>query len=255
MRRVVATLAVLAAIAAPSVRAATVPKLLGLRLDNGSTPFLGDGPLLTTVSPNGDHFRDAAFVHFRLTASARVALAVVQTDTVRSDPEESAANVVARLPPRSFASGEHQLVWRPKSTTPPRTYVLELTVSGAGGRRVYGLAKPGTPHGPVVRVQGIDAGFLEPSYAPGQEAAVEVSTDAKTLTFQVFAYGGGAFPSIRDLRTSGMAMTSAARVDWSAHRNAPAAIRFVRPGDWPSGLYFLRITAGDGRVGYAPFIV
>jgi hypothetical protein len=29
----------------------------------------------------------------------------------------------------------------------------------------------------------------------------------------------------------------------------------VRPGDWPSGLYFLRITSNDGRVGYAPFIV
>jgi hypothetical protein len=82
-----------------------------------------------------------------------------------------------------------------------------------------------------------------------------VATDAKTLTFQVFAYGGGAFPSVRDLRTNGQAMTAAARVDWSAHRDAPAPIRVVRPGDWPSGLYFLRITADDGRVGYAPFIV
>jgi hypothetical protein len=253
-RRVVATLAALASIAAPAGHAAA-PKLLDLHIDNGSTPFLGDGPLLTTVSPNGDHFRDAAYVHFRLTAPARVSLAVVQTDTVRSDPEQSTTNVIARLPARPLPAGAGQLVWRPKSTAPPRTYVLELTVAGAGGRRVYGIAKPGLPHGPVVRVQGIDAGFLDPSYAPGQESAVEVSTDARTLTFQVFAYGGGAFPSVRDLRTSGQAMTSAARVDWSAHRNAPAAIRFVRPGDWPSGLYFLRISASDGRVGYAPFIV
>jgi hypothetical protein len=29
----------------------------------------------------------------------------------------------------------------------------------------------------------------------------------------------------------------------------------VRAGDWPSGLYFVRALAGDGRVGYAPFIV
>ena len=29
----------------------------------------------------------------------------------------------------------------------------------------------------------------------------------------------------------------------------------MRAGDWPSGLYFLRATAADGRVGYAPFIV
>jgi N,N-dimethylformamidase beta subunit-like protein len=71
----------------------------------------------------------------------------------------------------------------------------------------------------------------------------------------VFAYGGGAFPSVRDLRTSGEAMTAVARVDWSAHADAPATIRVVRPGDWPSGLYFLRISASDGRVGYAPFVV
>jgi hypothetical protein len=29
----------------------------------------------------------------------------------------------------------------------------------------------------------------------------------------------------------------------------------VRAGDWPSGLYFLRLSASDGRVGYAPFVV
>jgi hypothetical protein len=125
-------------------------------------------------------------------------------------------------------------------------------VSDAGGRRVYGV---GRPHGPVVRIQGIDAGFLKPSYAPGESAAVTVATDAKALTFQVFAYGGGAFPSIRDLRTNGQAMTAAARVDWSAHRDAPSTIQFVRPGDWPSGLYFLRVSAADGRVGYAPLVV
>jgi hypothetical protein len=29
----------------------------------------------------------------------------------------------------------------------------------------------------------------------------------------------------------------------------------VRAGSWPSGLYFVRVTAGDGRVGYAPLVV
>ena len=36
------------------------PQLLGLRVDNGSTPFAGDSALLTTVSPNDDGFRDEA---------------------------------------------------------------------------------------------------------------------------------------------------------------------------------------------------
>ena len=257
MRRAAPLALVLAASLSGSAAAKPAPpSLLGLHVTNGSTPFLGDGPLLTTVSPNRDGFRDAAHVSFRLSAAARVGLAVVQTDTARSDPEEAATTVLQRLAPRRFVRGAHEIVWAPKPGTPPRTYVLRLTVSGPGGRRVYGAGRPGEPpRGPVVRVQGIDAGFLKPSYAPGEAASVTVATDARTLTFQVFAYGGGAFPSVRDLRTSGQAMTAAARVDWRAHRDAPASIQFVRPGDWPSGLYFLRVSAADGRVGYAPFIV
>jgi hypothetical protein len=254
MRRAVLLALVLAASASGAADAAvTPPRLLAMRVTNGSTPYRGDGRLLTTVSPNGDGFRDAAVVRFRLAVRARVALTVVQTDTATTDPEATAAGVVQRLAPRMFPPGNHAIVWRPRAATPPRTYVLRLAVSGRGGSRVYGAA--GKLRGPVVRVQGIDAGFLKPSYAAGESAAVTLATDAKALTFQVFAYGGGAFPSIRDQRTSGQAMTGAARVDWRAHRDAPASIRFVRPGDWPSGLYFLRITASDGRVGYAPFIV
>ena len=50
-------------------------------------------------------------------------------------------------------------------------------------------------------------------------------------------------------------MTGPIQLDWRGHRDAPGRLRFIRAGDWPSGLYFLRLTAGDGRVGYAPFIV
>ena len=59
----------------------------------------------------------------------------------------------------------------------------------------------------------------------------------------------------RTSKTSGLAKTDADRVDWSGHRDRPALLRVVRAGDWPSGLYFVRATARDGRVGYAPFIV
>ena len=106
-----------------------------------------------------------------------------------------------------------------------------------------------------MRVQGIDAGFPQPSFAPGQPAQVTVATDARSLTFQVFAYNGGTFPTDRDTRTNSEALTSPAHVDWSMHRSAPAPIQIGRPGNWPSGLYFLRISADDGRVGYAPFVL
>jgi hypothetical protein len=233
--------------------AGSPPRLLDLRISDGSMPYLGDGRLLATVSPNGDGFRDAARVTFVLSAPATVELDVLQTDTLR---REGASTRVVQRVRRSLPRGRGELVWRPAKTTAPRTYVLKLVVTGAGGRRVYGPGLPGSGRpAPVVRVQGIDAGFLRPSYAPGELAELKVATDAKSLTFQVFAYGGGAFPSVRDARTSGEAMTAAARVDWSAHRDAPALIRVVRPGNWPSGLYFLRVTADDGRVGYAPIVV
>ncbi|HEY3543937.1 MAG TPA: N,N-dimethylformamidase beta subunit family domain-containing protein [Gaiellaceae bacterium] len=222
-----------------------VPHLAHVRVDNGSTPYLGDGTWLTTVSPNGDGFRDRAHVHFTLSAPARVSLDVVETSTAKGDPEQPALRIVKRVAPRRFAAGSRTIVWRPAAATPPRTYQLRLHV--VGGTAPSRIA--------VVRVQGIDAGFFRPSFAPGQDASLKVATDAKTLTFQVFAYGGGSFPSTRDLRTSGQAMTAPARVDWTSHRDAPAVIHVVRPGDWPSGLYFLRISARDGRLGYAPFIV
>ena len=49
-------------------------------------------------------------------------------------------------------------------------------------------------------------------------------------------------------------MTAPVQLDWRGHRNAPSTVRLT-PADWPSGLYFLRLTATDRRIGYAPFVV
>src|ERR1700712_2035100 len=86
------------------------PRLLGVHVSNGSTPFQGDGALLTTVSPNGDGFRDAAQVAFTLTAPATVELDGLRTDTLGS---EGAATQVLQRIHRSFAAGDGRLVWRP----------------------------------------------------------------------------------------------------------------------------------------------
>jgi N,N-dimethylformamidase beta subunit-like, C-terminal len=230
------------------------PALVQLAVSNGSTPFRGDRRLLTTVSPNGDGFRDRAIVRFRLTAPAVVRMDAVRTDTVRVGraPEAIVWTTTAKL-----AAGANSLVWRPARSTAPRTYILRLTLRDMRGRvRRYGAFGPaGRVDAPVVRVQGIDAGFVQPSYAPGEAAEVQIAADARSLRAQVFAYGNWFRPTARDLRSGGEAMTDAVQIDWGAHRSAPALIRLVRAGDWPSGLYFLRLTADDGRVGYAPFVV
>jgi hypothetical protein len=236
-------------LAAAAALAAPGPPLLDLRVTNGSAPYLGDTRLLTTVSPNRDGFRDQAVVRFRLLRPGTVRLEVVATNMVRAG---RGGTTIVWNTTRHFAAGTGALTWRPAPTTQPRTYVMRLRVGG----RVYGGYGPGRRQdAPVVRVQGIDAGFTKRSYAPGESAELRLATDARLLRLQVFAYQSPGRPSEQDVKTSGLAKTGPIRVDWRAHRDGPALLRVVRAGDWPSGLYFLRATAADGRVGYAPFIV
>ena len=224
-------------------------------MSNGSSPFAGDHRLLTTVTPNGDGFRDRAIVRFTLDVPATVKAEAVRTDTIRVGRPAGSAVWARRA---RFGPGEHRLVWRPARSTQPRTYILRLTVSDARGRhRVYGAYRP-SPRtrvdAPVVRVQGLDVAFSQRSYAPGEAAAFALATDAKRLRLQVFAYSTAFRTGAQDFKTSGTAMTPPVVVDWTS-RNRPGSIRFVRAGDWPSGLYFLRATAADDRAGYAPLII
>ncbi len=235
----------------PLALAATVaaPTISDVRVGSGSRPFAGDGRLLATVSPNGDGFRDRAVVRFRLDRPARVRLEVVRTDTIH--PGKIPQAVVWRTE-RRFAAGLRRLAWRPARSTPPRTYVLRLTATGPGGRRVLDNPRPGRRRAPVVRVQGIEAGFPLRSYEPGEPAPLSLATDANALRLQVFHYSSerGA-----DFKTAGTAMTAPLPLDWRTHRDAPATLDFGRAGNWASGLYFLRASSEDGRLGYAPFIV
>ena len=151
-------------------------------------------------------------------------------------------------------AGRREIAWRPAHSTPPRTYILRLTAHDSTGTRRYGFYRPGQRvDAPVVRVQGIDAGFTQRSYAPGQQADLSLATDARQLTLQVF-YFRFQRPGELDPKTAGNAMTAPLRIQWT-HRSAPHRVRFVRAGDWPSGLYFLRASSPDGRLSYAPFIV
>jgi N,N-dimethylformamidase beta subunit-like, C-terminal len=230
------------------------PALHDLRVSNGDTPFQGDRRLLTTVSPNGDGFRDTAIVSFQLDRAATVRMDAVRTDTIR---EKRPASQIVWAKTVKLEPGRHRLVWRPTRTTPPRTYILRLTTRGEGGVRHYGDYAPSAHtrvDAPVVRVQGIDAGFTRRSYAPGQQAELSLATDARTLSLQVF-YFRFQRPGELDPKTSGIAMTPPLHLGWAHRRSATRLVRFVRAGDWPSGLYFLRTSSPDGRLSYAPFVV
>ena len=205
------------------------PSLHGLRVTNGDSPFQGDRRLLTTVSPDGDGFRDAAIVSFRLDRAVRVRMDAVRTDTIRADRPSTQ---IVWSTSAKLQQGRHRLVWRPARSTPPRTYILRLTVTGAGGVSRYGYYEPSAHtqvNAPVVRVQGIDARFTRRSYAPGQLAQVSLATDARSLGLAVYSYRVW-HPGELDPKTNGIPMTPPLRFPWRDRRNAPHVLRFVRAG-------------------------
>ncbi|HEY6836537.1 MAG TPA: N,N-dimethylformamidase beta subunit family domain-containing protein [Gaiellaceae bacterium] len=255
MRRGLALIALLAgALLAGSAPAAVgPPRLLGLSISNGGHPFAGDTRQLATVSPNGDGLRDRAIVRFHLDQAATVELQVVATASQRVRPK-----VMWRLR-RSLAAGPHELAWKPARATPDRTYLLRFVVRGKNGSRVYGFERPRPGRmtsGLVVRILGVDAAFEQRGYPVGaQQAAATIATDARSVRVQFFGYPGPGSPGELDTKTGASAMSPAVTLDWRSHRDGPSTVDFSPSGSWPTGLYFLRVTTSDGRVGYAPLVL
>jgi hypothetical protein len=214
-----------------------------------SRPFAGDGRLLTTISPNGDGLRDSAKVSFTLTEPAWVRFVVTRTGFLGFEPIHE---LTADLP-----AGRHSFTWFPEKTIASRTYLVRLhAVDPAGNRRIYGAANAESgrrPSGPVIRVLGLDAGFAGESYVPGQIASLMVETDAEALQAQVFRAGPEEVPTYDDTVMNGVPVGEPFDLLWAQKRDGPSAVR-LQIGQWPAGLYFVKLTA-DGRVGYAPFIV
>jgi hypothetical protein len=226
------------------------PQLVDLRVDNGSTPFAGDSALLTTVSPNEDGFRDVARVHFRLQAPAVVTMDVTRTVKV--------PQLVYTLT-EELGTGAHTMVWAPAVNVNPRTYLIRMTVVNKAGRRtVYGSPNAFVgrhPRGLVVRLQGIDAGFARPNYAPGQIAALHIATDEPSLELRFFQSGPEKIVTYADNQLAGVDTGQPpVEITMTKWRSKPRTIT-VRIPSLPSGLYYAALTGPDGRVGYAPFVV
>jgi len=238
------------ALAGSTTASSGPPRLLGLGVSNGGHPFAGDTRQLATVSPNGDGLRDRAYFHFRLDRPAVVETQVVATDEVRR-PAKLVWHVRRRL-----RAGPHVLAWTPRHAIAARTYLVRFVVRGLhGGVRVYGFEVPRAHHrtsGLVVRILGVEASLPRRSYPQGGPATVSISTDARAVRIQVFAYAG---TGARDPHTNAFAITPSVQLNWRTHRNAPHLVEVGRSGSWESGLYFLRVTTPDGRIAYTPLIL
>jgi hypothetical protein len=99
-------------------------------------------------------------------------------------------------------------------------------------------------------IPSIEAAFRRESYAPGSTASLVVQDRESRLGLQVFRVGPEPTSTIGNTTMDGLPVTKEREVDRSA-----GGVLDVWVGAWPSGLYFARLVADDGRVGFAPFVV
>jgi hypothetical protein len=240
-----AVLALATTAAARTPSSATAPALHELRVGNDGRPFAGDGRRLTTISPNSDGYRDRAVVRFRLDSPALVRMTISQ-----AKPAPRVVYSVSRRLPR----GRHRLAWAPADETAPRTYFARFEVVDTRGRRRTYAATPAVnwkrSETIVIRVRGIDAAFGQASYRPGDRALLSIATDARRLTLQILRAGRARIDAV----DPGAEIGEPVELDWSHRRGRARHVR-VPIGSWKSGVFFARLTAEDGRVGYAPFVV
>ena len=97
------------------------------------------------------------------------------------------------------------------------------------------------------------ASFAARSYRSGGTATVVVRTRVRGFSVQLFHCGPQRQAPLRNDVMLGVPVTRPRAVEW----RSPSATLAVRLGlgAWPSGLYFARLTAPGGRLGFAPFVL
>jgi hypothetical protein len=227
----------------------TAPRLIDITARNRSRlPFQGDNERYTTISPNGDGLRESAKIGFTLDEPAQVHFEVTRTLSSPATIYELWANL---------NSGRHTFTWFPHWSMGARTYLIRLsTLDRAGNRRTYGAdnAREGRKlRSAVVRVLGVDAGFTAESYVASSAARLAIETDATELTLQTFRTGGEDTRTHSDTLMNGVPVDQPVTIPWKALHRRATLNRALGP--WPTGVYFVKLTANDGRVGYAPFVI
>ena len=97
----------------------------------------------------------------------------------------------------------------------------------------------------------VRASFPRESYRPGESARLIVASRATGVEIRIFRAGVEDASILANDLMLGRSMTEEVRLE----RTRVGQVIRLSLGDWPSGLYFARLTADRGRVGYAPFVI
>jgi hypothetical protein len=104
---------------------------------------------------------------------------------------------------------------------------------------------------PIELQPGVEAAFPRESYAPGARASLVIFSRARGLTVQILQSGPEHARTKGYNEMQGVLLTRPVSIGSSSgHLVVPVEI-----GNWASGLYFAKLTAADGRIGFAPFVL
>lgn len=141
---------------------------------------------------------------------------------------------------------------------PPIPYLVLvpalLASATAGGAPKAEAPRPlagAAPRVPPSARPTVAATFAHESYSPGETAQLIIRSRAHDVRIQFFRAGTERRRIASRDTMLGSAVVRARRI------GDVSRVRIVRSrlGTWPSGLYFARITAAGGRIGFAPFIL
>jgi hypothetical protein len=125
---------------------------------------------------------------------------------------------------------------------------LAFTSASSGGLTT---APEGRAPGDTRLVPAVEAAFQRESYRPGRRARLVIHDRSRRLTIQILEAGPEIDTTASDTEMNGVPVTGVKEVSRRAGRQ-PLSVPI---GSWPSGLYFARLEAPDGRIGFAPFVV
>ncbi len=220
-----------------AARAASGVALAEVSVRSVGRPFAGDGPLLATLSPQGVSDRRRVVLAFRLRKASTVTFQVVSRGP--------AGDTVVHEEQRKLPPGSNRITWQAPPTLPARTYALHLRTSTRGSR----VSPP-----PVVRILGVDATFTERSAAAGSQATLRIACDADALTVSLLHSGPEQSAVYANDLVGGIPVDQPVTRPWTANADRPATVP-VSLSSLESGVYFARIEASDGRLGFAPIVV
>jgi hypothetical protein len=97
----------------------------------------------------------------------------------------------------------------------------------------------------------LTAYFEHESYRAGDLARLVVTDVARRLTVRIYRAGTEAEPTLPSDVMLGTPVSPAVALGGVEGRR----VTQLRIGNWPSGVYFARLTAQGSRIGYAPFVL